>query len=334
VVAITVGIIGAGAIARDHVAACRRIPGVQIGWVADLDAGRARDLALLAGGAAWTTNPAQIYDAPDVDAVDICTSSASHAALTIAAATAGKAVHVEKPAALSLADFDAMAAAIDRAGVPFMVGQTARFQPVHREVAAGIAEGLIGRPRLLHVLWYAGHVWSDGWRSWQLDPVRSGGHPVHNGVHALDLAVWLLDANPVRVFARGFRTFAPAMGTPDSFHMTVRFDNGALAVLEIAYALRARGDALRRILAVGETGSLHHTTEDDPTLHSDATRAPSPAVEDALYYQLSHWIAVLRGAEEPIVRPAQVRAALAAALGAQESLVSGAAVALGEAVHA
>lgn len=43
---------------------------------------------------------------------------------------------------------------------------------------------------------------------------------------------------------------------------------------------------------------------------------------------------MLRGTEEPIVRPAQVRAALAAALGAQESLVSGAAVALGEAAHA
>jgi predicted dehydrogenase len=333
-VTITIGIIGAGAIARDHVAAYGRIPGVRIGWVADLDAGRARDLASLAGGAAWTTDPATVYGAAEVSAVDICTSSASHASLTIAAATAGKAVHVEKPAALSLADYDAMIAAVDRAGVPFMVGQTARFQPVHREVAAGIAEGLIGRPRLLHVLWYAGHVWSDGWRSWQLDPARSGGHPVHNGVHALDLAVWLLGANPIRVFARGFRTFAPAMGTPDSFHMTVRFDNGALAVLEIAYALRARGDALRRILAVGEAGSLHHTTEDDPTLRSDAARAPSAAVDGALYHQLGHWIAVLRGTEEPIVRPAQVRAALAAALGAQESLVSGAAVALGEVAHA
>lgn len=331
---ITVGIIGAGAIARDHVAAYRRIPGVRIGWVADLDAGRARDLASLAGGTRWATDPAAIFADGDVDAVDICTSSPSHAPLTIAAAAAGKAVHVEKPAALALDDFDAMTAAIDRAGVAFMVGQTARFQPVHREFAAGIAEGLIGKPRLLHVLWYAGHVWPEGWRSWQLDPVRSGGHPVHNGVHALDLAVWLLDARPVRVFARGFRTFAPTMGTPDSFHMTVRFDNGALATLEIAYALRARGDALRRILAVGETGSLHHTTEDDPALYSDALRAASPAVEDALYHQLSHWIAVLRGAEEPIVRPAQVRAALAAALGAQESLVGGGAVALGEVVRA
>jgi predicted dehydrogenase len=178
-----------------------------------------------------------------------------------------------------------------------------------------------------------GHAWPEGWRSWQLDPARSGGHPVHNGVHALDLAVWLLGGRPVRVFARGFRTFAPAMGTPDSFHMTVRFDNGAMALLEIAYALRARGDYLRRILAVGEAGSLQHTTEGDPNLYSDAGRAGPQATEDALYYQLTHWLATLTGQEEPIVTLPQVRGALAAALGAQESLETGAAIALGEVAH-
>ena len=331
---ITIGIIGAGAIARDHIAAYRRIPGVRISHVADLDAGRAAELAALAGGATATTDVATLLAASGLDAVDICTASASHAPLTIAAAAAGKHIHVEKPAALKLADFDAMTAAVAAANVSLMVGQTARFQPVHAEMAAGIAEGLIGRPRLLHVLWYAGHVWTEGWRSWQLDPARSGGHPVHNGVHALDLAVWLLDARPMRVFARGFRTFAPTMGTPDSFHMTVRFDNGALALLEIAYSLRARGDFLRRILAVGETGSLQHTTEEEPRLYSDAARPSSPAIEDALYYQLTHWLATLRGEAAPIVKNEQVRATLAAALAAQESLETGAAVALGEVAHA
>ena len=330
----TIGIIGAGAIARDHVAAYRRIPGVRISHVADLDGARAAELAALAGGATPTTDAGAIFAAPEIDAVDICTASGSHAALTIAAARAGKHVHVEKPAALALADFDAMTAAIDAAGLSLMVGQTARFQPVNREFAAGIAEGLIGRPRMVHVLWYTGHVWPDGWRSWQLDPALSGGHPVHNGVHAIDLAVWLLGATPTRVFARGFRTFAPTMGTPDSFHLTVRFDSGALALLEIAYSLRARGDSLRRILAIGETGSLHHTTDGDPTLHSDALRPPPQATEDALYFQLTHWLATLAGREAPIVTAPQVRATLAAALAAQESLTTGAAVTLGEVAHA
>lgn len=327
-----IALIGAGGIAHDHAAAYARIPGARVAHVVDSDAGRAQSLATRID-ARWSTDAAAVFASPDVDAVDICTPSETHAALAIAAAERGKAIHLEKPAALSLVDFDAMVAATERHGVSLMVGQTARFQPVNRDMAREIAAGTIGRLRVLHVTWYAGHVWADGWRAWQLDPARSGGHPVHNGIHALDLAVWLFGRQPTRIFTRGFRTFAPTMGIPDSFHMTVRFDDGSMALLEIAYALRTRGDALRRILAVGERGSLSHSTEEDPTVSSDGVHLPSPSIEDAMYHQLRHWVATLHGDEEPIVKTAEVRSALAAALAAQISLESGMAVTIGEASH-
>lgn len=326
---LAIALIGAGGIAREHIAAYARIPGVRVSHVVDTDAGRAQSLATPLG-AAWSTDAAACL-AADVAAVDICTPSETHAALAIAAAERGKAIHVEKPAALSLADFDAMVAAAERHGVPLMIGQTARFQPVNAEIAREIAAGAIGRLRVLHVTWYAGHVWAGGWRAWQLDPARSGGHPLHNGIHALDLAVWLFHRRPTRVFARGFRTFAPTMGIPDSFHITVRFNDGSVALLEISYALRTRGDSLRRILAVGELGSLSHSTEDDPGVSSDGVHLPSPSVEDAMYHQLRHWIGTLHGSEEPIVRTAEVRSALAAALAAQASLERGNAVTIAEA---
>lgn len=325
---VAVAIIGAGGIAREHAAAYARIPGARVTHVADVDAGRAQALARATGDAAWTTDVQAVLAAPDVGAVDICTPSETHAPLAIAAAAAGKAVHVEKPAALALADFDAMVAAAAAHGVSLMVGQTARFQPVHRRLAEEIAAGTIGRLRLLHVTWYAGHVWEGGWRAWQLDAARSGGHPVHNGIHALDLAVWLSGQPVTRVFARGIPTFAPAMGIPDTFHITARLADGGMALLEISYALKARGDALRRVVAVGERGSLHHTSEEDPRLVSDAGRIASPAVAGAMEDQLRHWVATLHGTEPPMVTTAQVRAALAAALAAQESLATGRAVAI------
>lgn len=328
-----IAMIGAGGIARDHAAAYARISGVRVSRIVDTDAARAQALAARVGNAAWSTDARAILAAPDVDAVDICTPSETHAALTIAAAEQGKAIHVEKPAALSLADFDTMVAATERHGVSLMVGQTARFQPVNTALAKEIAAGTVGRLRVLHVTWYAGHVWADSWRAWQLDVARSGGHPVHNGIHALDLAIWLFGRAPTRVFARGYRTFAPEMGIPDSFHMTVRFDDGSLALLEIAYALKTRGDYLRRILAVGEAGSLSHSTDDDPRLVSDGLHLPPASTEDAMEHQLRHWIATLRGEEEPIVQLDQVRHALAAALGAQQSLESGAAIELAEVRH-
>jgi predicted dehydrogenase len=196
-----------------------------------------------------------------------------------------------------------------------------------------IAAGNIGRLKLLHLSWYAGYVWPNGWRAWQLDPARSGGHPVHNGVHPLDLAVWLFGQPPVRVFARDMRSWSSGMPVADSFHLTVRFAGGGMALLEFYYALPVRGDYLRRILAVGEKGSLQHSTEPEAGLHSAATRLPSPAVEDAMYHELSHWVATLRGEEEPLVKLKEVRAALAAGLAAQQSLATGRALSIEEASH-
>src|SRR5213076_741014 len=82
----------------------------------------------------------------DLNAVDICTPTDSHAAIAIAAARAGRHVHVEKPMALSLTDADAIIAACRGAGVKLMVGQTARYQSVSRALKRAIMAGEIVRP--------------------------------------------------------------------------------------------------------------------------------------------------------------------------------------------
>lgn len=160
---------------------------------------------------------------------------------------------MEKPAALNLADFDAMVSAT--ADTSLMVGQTVRFQPSVATVAKAAEAGEVGRPRLAHITWYTGYVWPAGWRGWQLDRAKSGGHPVHNGSHCLDLAVWLFQRTPVRVFARSFPSYAAGMPVHDRFHLTVRFDDDSLALLEISYALRKQADMLRRIVVSGTGGS-------------------------------------------------------------------------------
>lgn len=323
---VKVAIIGAGAIAHDHAAALHGLPGVRVSHVLSSDPSRSAAVAARAPGAVPTTDAAAVLADPEVVGVSICTATPAHAEWAVRAAESGKHVHVEKPVALSLADFDAMAEACRRAGVTFMVGQTVRFQPVVSELASAVRSGEIGRPRLLHLSWYTGHAWPGGWRAWQLDPARSGGHPVHNGTHALDLATWLFQRRPVRVFARGFPTFAAEMPTPDSFHLTVRFDDGSLALIELSYGLTRTGDFLRRYVLAGETGTLTHSTADEPALISEAAKPPPASITGAMDRQLDHWVRLMRGEVEPIVRLDQVRATLAAALAAQESLITGRAV--------
>ncbi len=320
-----IGIMGAGAIARDHVQAFAGIPGVEVAHVVDRHPERAEALARVAGDATSGTDFEAMLADDSIDAVDICTSPDSHAALTIAAADAGKAIHLEKPVALHLREVDSMLDAVERAGVPFMVGQTTRFQPVHLELADAIASGTVGAPKAFHATFYAGHLWPGGWRAWQLDAARCGGHIVHNGIHAIDLATWLMGSTPVRVFARAITTFAPGMQTPDTFHVTLRFDNGAIALLEWSYALHKRGDFLRRVAVFGEKGTLHHSTQGEIDLHSDATNPVSIATLGAFNNQMRHFVDVLNGAD-PIVTPAEVWASFAAAHAAQESYATGRAI--------
>lgn len=321
-----VALIGSGTIAKDHLAALGGIPGVEVAYVYGSDLARARSVAALSPGAVATTDIRQVLDDPAVAAVDIVNATPDHAPFTIAAGLAGKHVHVEKPVALSLDDLDAMAEATVGRGTTLMVGQTVRFQPSIATIATAVREGQIGDPRLAHVSWYTGYVWPGGWRGWQLDRAKSGGHPVHNGSHCLDLAVWLFQKTPVRVFARSFPSYAAGMPVHDSFHVTVRFDDGSLALLEISYALRRHADMVRRIVVGGTDGTLTHNTDDDPGLSSDGARPAPSSVDGAMQAQLGHWIDVVANRVEPIVRLTEVRAALAAGLAAQRSLDTGRAV--------
>ena len=328
IVGSTVAIIGSGNIARDHLTALRAIPGVEVAYVYGSNLERAASLAALYPGAKATTDIGQILKDPAITAVDIANATPDHARFAIAAGEAGKHVHVEKPAALNLADLDAMIAATEGRELSLMVGQTVRFQPSIATIAQSIRGGDIGTPRLTHVSWYTGYVWPGGWRGWQLDAAKSGGHPLHNGSHCIDLAIWLLQRTPVRVFARSFPSYAAQMSVHDSFQLTVKFDDGSLALLEISYSLRKHADMLRRIVVAGSEGTLAHSTDDDPGLTSDGARPAPSSVEGAMATQLGHWIDLIEGRAEPIVKTSEVRASLATGLAAQRSLDTGRAIEL------
>jgi predicted dehydrogenase len=119
------------------------------------------------------------------------------------------------------------------------------------------------------------------------------------------------------------------MPVPDSFHITLRFDDGSLALLEFSYALRGKEASYIRLLAVGEKGTLQHNSETEAGLTGTTPQQPSPATENAMFLELSHWVKTLQGQAEPIVKLTEVRSTLQAALGAQQSLATGKPVMLG-----
>lgn len=318
-----VALVGSGGFAKEHAAALQRQEGVSIKYVVGSNRRRLQDFLSHTPGSEATTDFNDVLNDPSVEAVDICNRTAQHAPMAIAAALAGKHVHVDKPATLSVEAFDEMVAAARSTNVTLTVGQTVRFQPIIERLKSSIDGNEIGAPKLLHVSWYTGHTWPSAWRGWQMDSEQSGGHPVHNGSHIMDLATWLMGSAPVEVMTRGFNSFATEMPIPDSFSMITRFANGGLATLELSYALTRRGDSHRRIVVAGQTGTIFHDTADDTELSSQTTLPAPPSTVGALDSQLKHWIGRARGTEEPIINLHEVRASLAAVIAAQKSLVTG-----------
>jgi 2-hydroxy-4-carboxymuconate semialdehyde hemiacetal dehydrogenase len=132
---------GEGAIARQHMAALRRMDDVEVVGVAGGDPGGTASFAAEFEIPRHGLDLAEMLDGPEVDAAILASPTPVHAAQAIAAMDAGKHVLIEIPMADSLADAEAVVAAQRRTGVTAMVCHTRRFNPshqwVHRRIVAG-----------------------------------------------------------------------------------------------------------------------------------------------------------------------------------------------------
>ena len=81
-------------------------------------------------GRARARSAEEIITDPAIDAVWICTPTAMHREMCIAAARAGKHIFCEKPLAMTAADA-ARCRAIEASGVMSQVGLVMRFSPVY-----------------------------------------------------------------------------------------------------------------------------------------------------------------------------------------------------------
>lgn len=144
-----VGLVGAGAIARTHLSALRRVAGASIVGVLDTDEAAAKALAAEAGGVPMFTDSARFYSEARPQIVHVLTPPQYHAVAALRALAAGSHVLLEKPAATAVEDCDAMTAAAARTGLTVGVDDTLAWDPLIRRARAAVLYGWIGE--LVHV---------------------------------------------------------------------------------------------------------------------------------------------------------------------------------------
>ncbi|WP_314212539.1 Gfo/Idh/MocA family oxidoreductase [Pseudarthrobacter equi] len=143
--AITVGIIGCGAISAQYLASFRRLPEIRLIAVADLDLYRAQAVADSCDGVRALTVDELLAD-PAVGLVLNLTIPAAHADIALQAIAAGKAVYGEKPLAASTKEAREVLDAAKAAGVAVGCAPDTVLGTGIQTARKAIDDGLIGTP--------------------------------------------------------------------------------------------------------------------------------------------------------------------------------------------
>ncbi len=315
---VRLGLIGSGWIGKFHAETiAQRIPGAVLEAVADPQPGAAERVAAPLGVAKTYLDSADLLADSAVDGVVISSPAFTHTDLVVAAARAGKAVFVEKPMALTLADADRAINAAAEAGVPLQVGFNRRYSTDFAAAHAVVERGGVGTPQLLRSLTRDPGLANPG-------AVKPWTIFLETLIHDFDTLNWFNPgARAVEVFAKADALVAPEFkesGLLDTALVTIRYGNGALASAEAnfsaVYGYDVRGEVFGSagMVTAGDvrsTSMRHYSAAGQETT---TTRLNIDLFHQAYTDELVSFVHAIRTGVVTGARGEDARAALAIAL--------------------
>jgi predicted dehydrogenase len=142
---VRVGIVGCGGIAQlQHIPSLLRINEAEIVAICDRDEAQLSKVGAKLRKAKFYDDFGQMLSQERLELVDICTPPQTHAALCIQAAESGCHILVEKPAALTVQEFDKVAETCASNRVKLCQIQNKMFEPVMMRAMGQVAGGDLG----------------------------------------------------------------------------------------------------------------------------------------------------------------------------------------------
>ena len=215
-----VGVIGAGGMLQYHAPGFRQ-GGGELVAIADVNKEAAQ-----ASADEWNIsqvfgNTAELLES-DIDAVSIIVPNKFHAPLAIQALEAGKHVFCEKPPALNAGEVEEMIAAAEKSGKVLMFNFNNRARPESQAMMKHIADGTVGRINSAQAQWIR-RTGIPGFGGWFTTKELSGGGPVIDLLHMIDLALYFMGyPEPAHVLGQTFddfitdKAFKGPWGIPDN----------------------------------------------------------------------------------------------------------------------
>jgi predicted dehydrogenase len=185
-----IGFVGAGANTRDkHIPGFRALPGVELAAVVNRTRASSERVARENGIARVADDWRELIESPDIDAICIGTWPYLHAEVTIAALRAGKHVLTEARMAASLAEAEAMDAALvdarqNRPGIVAQIVPSPVTLPWDATMREFLAERALGRLHAVEIAHLHG-AYAD-----PATPIAWRQRKAWNGVNTLTLGIY------------------------------------------------------------------------------------------------------------------------------------------------
>uniref|UniRef100_UPI00402A0E8C inositol 2-dehydrogenase n=1 Tax=Candidatus Fimenecus sp. TaxID=3022888 RepID=UPI00402A0E8C len=227
-----IGIIGAGRIGKVHLESISyHVKNATVTAMADPFMNEETEKLIRSYGVSKVTKDYKdILNDKDIDAVLVCSSTDTHAAISIEAINAGKHVFCEKPVDHSIEKIQAVADALkEHPDIKFQVGFNRRFDHNFAAIRKAYDDGKIGEAHILKIT------------SRDPEPPNpayikvSGGIFLDMTIHDFDMACFLTDSDVEELYVNSAVLVDPAIGEQgdvDTAIITMKMANGALAVID------------------------------------------------------------------------------------------------------
>ncbi len=266
-----------------------------------------------------------------VDIVVVATPNDVHCELTVRALLAGKNVICEKPAAMSVSEFDRMVEAANTSGKTLSVHQNRRWDVDFLAIKSLVDSGEIGEPLNIESRIHGSRGIPSDWRCHKPE---GGGMVLDWGVHLIDQMLRLIPEKIKSVYCE--LTNITTSEVEDGFDLHLLFEGGKRATVEVGtynfialprFYMQAKGGSaliedwqkrcrVNRLLAWCEKDVLPVQTaagitktmapRDELTIKSYELERPSSDVHD--FYR--NFVSAIDGREEQIIKNSEVRRVL------------------------
>jgi predicted dehydrogenase len=334
-------IIGAGGMLQYHAAGFREA-GAEIIAVCDLNEDAAAKAAEEYGIENIFGDVAEMLEKlPELEAVSVITPNRFHKPVAIQVLEAGKNVFCEKPPALNAAEVAEMKTAAESAGKILMFNFNNRARPESYALMNYIRSGDVGKINSAQAKWIR-RTGIPGFGGWFTNKEMSGGGPLIDLLHMVDLALYYMDyPEPKHVLAQTFddfiqdKSFKGPWGIPDvvdgktdvesAAHGFVSFSTGQALSFQVSWAEMNKreevsvtfqgskaGGMMRRLF---EADGLDETAIDDCELYVqengrsvNRSIITEPNEDMGRVRAAQNFILSIEGAEKPLNTPDQALA--------------------------